>query len=152
MLKFNRLLLPLLAAAVLSACSTISNLTTPAANPLVQVAVDVAVAQVIGPPGPSAHATALKISAIAQKALAIDNGSSVAVAALEAGVNAQIARLSLTPADALAAQVLVQTVEQLIAAKLAGGTTATPTGTVTPQTQVAIATVLNDVIQACAVY
>jgi hypothetical protein len=138
-------------AALICGCSTLSNLTTPAANPLIQVAVDVAVAQVVGT-GASAHAQAQKISSIAQQALALDNGSSVAITAIESAVNAQIAKLNLPPADALAANVLVQTVETLITQKLGGGSTTTTAGTVTSTTNVAIALVLNDVIQACAIY
>lgn len=144
-------LLPLYAVLTLAACSTLSNLTTPAANPLVQVAVDVAVAQVVGT-GAAAHAKAVKISSIASQALALDTGSSVAITAIEASVTAQIAKLNLPPADALAANVLVQTVEALITQKLSSGSTTTSAGTVTSTTNVAIALVLNDVIQACAIY
>jgi hypothetical protein len=118
----------------------------------VQVAVDVAVAQVVGTPGPAAHAKAQQIAAIANAALGVDEGSSVAITAIEAAVTAQVAKLSLPPADQMAAQILIQTVEGIIGQKLSTGSTSTAAGTVTAQSKVAIAQVLNDVIQATAVY
>jgi predicted small lipoprotein YifL len=144
-------LIAIAALALLAGCTSLGNLTTPSGNVLVQVAVDVAVGQVVGT-GPTAKAKAAQISAIAQQALSIDQGSSVTLAALEGAVNAQIAKLNLPPADALAAQVLVQTVESIITQKLTGGATTTPAGTVTPTSSVAIALVLQDVITACSVY
>ncbi len=141
-----------IATALICACTTLGNLATPAANPLIQVAVDVAVAQVIGTPGPAAHAKALQIASIAKTALAVDQGSSVAIGAIQAAVNAEIVKLNLPPADLLAAQVLVQTIDAIIQQKLSTGSTTTPAGTVTPATTVAIAQILNDVIAATAVY
>lgn len=143
----------LLAAGILGGCTTLGNFATPAANPLVQVAADVAVAQAVGT-GADAHARAQKIASIANAALAIDTGNSTTLVAVESAVTAQIAKLSLPPADALAAQVLVQTLGGIVTQQLTagGGAVTTPAGTAKTSTTVAIALVLNDVIAATAVY
>jgi hypothetical protein len=150
--RFPLILLALLIPLLIGACTTLGNLATPAANPLIQVAVDVAVAQVVGAPGPAAHAKAQQIASIASTALAVDQGSSVAIGAIQAAVNAQIVKLNLPPADLLAAQVLVQTIDAIIQQKLVGGSATGPAGTVTAASTVAIAQILQDVIAATAVY
>jgi hypothetical protein len=138
-----RLLLASLFAS-LCGCSFLGNLVTPTVVPWLQIAVDVAVAQVVQ----NNKAKAIQVKAIAQQVLAADSGTNVALAEIETLVNAKIAALKLPPADLAAAQLLAATLEAVVQAKL---TSATGAG-VTAATQVAVATLCNDVILATSAY
>ena len=153
-MKMKSLIVGALLGVVLSGCTALGNLTTPAASPLVQVAVDLAVGTAVSRSPMNAQLATQNIYNIAKEALTIDTGSSVAITAIEAAVNARIAQLNLPPPDLQAAQILSATITQLITAKLSsgGGTTTTSAGTVTSTTQVAVATVLQDVMFACQTY
>ena len=139
----------MVSAAGLTGCAEISKLSTPAAQPFVQVAVDLAVARAVGTDPTTQQAQALKIKTIAQEVLAIDTGSSVPLSALEATVTAKIATLHLQPADAQAAQILVVTLGALVQQQIGSATTG---GAVTPDTKVAVAQICNFVITATSVY
>ena len=151
-MKLHRLI-PAFALALLAGCASLGNLVSPASTTLVTVAADVAVAAAVGNVPGLQRAKAQTIVTIARQALALDTGSTVPLAQLEAGVNAQIAALHLPAGDQAAATILVATIEQVINQKLTagGGTATTPTGTVTSSTKVAIAQVLNAVINICVV-
>jgi hypothetical protein len=133
------------AAFALTACAGLSNLLAPSALPLEQAAVGAAVYTAETANGASAAdqvARAAKINAIAKQVLAIDTGTNSALADIELIVNAKVAQLNLPPADLLVAQLLTASLGQAIQSQLA----ITTKGAVSPQTQVAIAQVLNWVI------
>jgi hypothetical protein len=132
----------------LSGCAVLSKLTTPAAAPFVQVAVDAAVAGAVGTNPAIAKTKAVKIKAIAQQALAADSGTTATLAAVEGVVNAQILKLNLPPADVAAAQLLTATLTVVIQNQLSSPSASG----VTASTQVAIAQVLQDVILATSAY
>jgi hypothetical protein len=132
----------------LSGCAFVSKLSTPAAAPFVQVAVDAAVAGAVGTNPAIAKVKAARIKAIAQQALAADSGTTATLAAVEGVVNAQLVKLNLPPADLAAAQLLTATLTAVIQQQLSSPSA----GAVTAQTQVAIAQVLQDVILATSAY
>jgi hypothetical protein len=136
------------ALALLSGCSFISKLTTPAAAPFVQVAVDAAVAVAVGTNQAVAKVKASQIKAIATQALAADTGTTATLSAIESVVNAQILKLNLPAGDVAAAQLLTATLTAVIQSELSSP----KASAVTAQTQVAIAQVLNDVILATSAY
>jgi hypothetical protein len=144
------LLLPLLCLPLfsLSGCATLAKIVTPAAQPFLQVAVDVAVATAVGNDASVQKVRAARIKAIAVEVLTLDTGTQVALSAIEAAVNAKIATLNLPPIDLAAAQLLTSTLTAVIQAKL----DATPAGAVTATTQVAISDICNDVISAVSAY
>lgn len=134
------ILLVILVAGLLSlsACENLSALVAPAAQPLEQAAVAAAVeATVKGDP-----VKAARVVAIAREVLVLDSGTSAALADIEIIVNAKVAALSLPPADQLLAAVLVAALGQAVQQQLA----ITTKGAVSPQTQIAIASVCKWVI------
>jgi hypothetical protein len=143
MLKISSAIVMTLVCLTMMACSTLSKLTTPAAQPFVQAAVDVAVATAIQKGIPAAQ-----IKSIAQQVLAADSGTTVALGAVQALVLQKIAALKLPPADAVAAQLLVATLNGIIQVQLSGATAQK----ITAETQVAIADLFNDVIVATSAY
>jgi hypothetical protein len=129
----------------LSACAGLSNLLAPSALPLEQAAIGAAVFTA----ETASHATpveqiarASQINKIAKAILAVDQSSNMALADVEIIVNAKVQALNLPPADLLVAELLTNALGQAVQAQLA----VTTKGAVSPQTQVAIATVLGWII------
>ncbi len=106
----------------------------------VQAAVDVAVATAVQKGIPASQ-----IKKIAQLALAADSGTTATVAAIEQTVSLAISKLNLPPGDLAAANILTAALGAIIQTQLANNTQ-------TATAQVAIATVLNDVIIATSAY
>jgi len=138
----------LVALAMLSGCTTLGKVITPAAQPFLQVAVDVAVSQAVGTNPATQKANALKIKNIATQVLAVDTSTQTALSAVEQVVNAKIALLNLPPADLAAAQLLTATLEAVIQTQLQ----TTTAGAVTATTQVAVADIAQDVITAASAF
>lgn len=135
-------LLVLLLTLPLGACATIQGFfASPQANPVIEVAVDVAVAT-----AEAKGVQAAEINAIAKLALAANSSTGATLATVAAAVNAQIAKLNLPPLDYAAAQILEVAISQAIQARLtnADGTPNTDLAAVRAD----VATVLNTVIQA----
>lgn len=134
-----------LALVALTACAGLSNLLAPSAMPLEQAAVGAAVFTA----ETANHATvveqtarAVTINKIAKEVLAVDTNSSMALADVEIIVNAKIATLNLPAADMLVAALLTNALGQAVQAQLA----VTTKGAISPQTQVAVATVCGWII------
>lgn len=135
-------------AVLLSGCSTLGHILTPANEPIVNASIDVAVAVAVG----NDYRTQASRAAVIQKAatdlLATDTGGIASVLDVEKLVNVEAAKLKLPPAENLTVQVLTaaftaainQQIQQQVDAK------------VTPDTKVAIAAVLNQVILATKAY
>lgn len=141
------LILPslLLLAASLSGCGSLSALIAPSAQPLEQAAVGAAVftAETANhADAATVKSRAATINKIAKDVLSLDTGTSMALADVEVIVNSKVAQLNLPPADVLVAQLLTATLGQALQAQLA----ITTKGTVSPQTQVAIATVCGWIV------
>jgi len=132
-----------------SGCSFISKLATPGAQPYVQAAVDIAVAQAVGTDPTVWKEKAGQIKTIATEVLAVDQGSVVPLTQLEAFVNTKIQALKLPPGDVAAAQVLMAALSTAVQLEIQNLNTK---GNVTDQTQAAVAQILNDVITATAAY
>ena len=143
-----KLLIATLAALSLCGCATLSKITTPTAQPFVQAAVAVAVATAVGTNVASQKAKALQIKGIAQQLLAVDEGATVPLTQLESLVNAKILAMKLPQGDVLAAELLTAALTAAVQAEITGATN----GAVSPTTQAAVATILNDVITATAAY
>lgn len=121
-------------AVSMGACSLLTKLTSPAAAPVVDAAVLVAVAT-----AEAKGVTAAQINSVAKQALAADTGVTGTLAAVSTLVNVQIAKLSLPAADMAAIQIVEVALEAEITAKIgANANLATA--------QAAVAEVLNDVI------
>ena len=110
--------LPLILAVLvvvgsLSACATLGKLTTPAAQPYVTAAVDIAVAA-----AESKGVTATQINAICKTALAADSGTAATLATVAVVVNAQLAKLNLPAGDLVAAQILEDALSVAIQAQV----------------------------------
>ena len=144
-MKILRTLTLIVGMVLLPACTTLGNLVSPTGSALVSVAVDLAVGAAV-----AKGVSPTLIATTAQELLALDSGSSVAITAIDAALQAKLASLHLPPADLLAVNVLSTSIVAIINSKItaAGGAVKTATGTVTATTQVAIALVLNDVIAA----
>jgi hypothetical protein len=143
----------LIAMLCLNGCASLGNMITPTTVLVSQIAIDAAVGAVAGPDTIVGKAKAASIKTVASQLLAIDQGSNVAIAALQAALTAKIAALALSPADALAANSLVIAIDQMVQnmiAKPASSTSTTPA--VAPTAQVAVAQILQEVINACAAY
>ncbi len=134
--------LALAAIIALTGCAAAGKLITPTAVMVTQGVADVAVATAVSKGIPAA-----KIKLIAQQLLALDNSNS-ALSAIEAALNAQIVALHLPPGDVAAMQILTSSLTAAVNAKLGSGTA----GSVNSNTQVAIADVLNAVLQATSFY
>ncbi len=133
------------AIGALTACASLSSLLSPAAAPLEQAAIGAAVfASVSADKASSAVQAqrAAKINQIAKEVLALDTNTSMALVDVEVIVNSKIAALNLPAQDLLLAQILTASLGQAIQAQLA----LTSKGAVSPQTQVAIATVCGWII------
>ena len=144
-------------ALSMSGCAQLTALekkiTSPNGQVVSQITVDLAVGAVVGS-GSDAKSKAANIKAVAQKVLAADQGTTVALSALVAVANSQIATLKLSPAEQAGATLLVSTLSALAANALAppaaGGTNAASTAVA--DVQVVVAQLLNDVITACGGY
>ena len=133
------------AALSVTGCAALSTLSAPQYLPLEQAAVAAAVytAETANHADAATQtARAAKINAIAKQILAVDQGTSAALADIELIANAKVAALNLPPADLLVAQLLVASLGQAIQAQLA----VTTQGAISPQTQVAIADVCKWII------
>jgi hypothetical protein len=119
-----------------SACATLMNPTTPAAQSYVIAAVDVAVAA-----AESKGIPATQINAICKTALAADSGTAATLATVATVVNAQLAKLSLPAGDLVAAQIL----EDALSVAIQSQVGANPN---VATAQAAIADVLNAAIAA----
>jgi hypothetical protein len=131
------------ALAMFAGCATVEKIVTPAAQPFIQAAVDVAVATAVQKGVP-----ALEIKSIAAQVLAVDTGTQVALTAVETIINAKLVSLNLAPADLAAAEILTATLEGVLQLQLSG----TAATAVTAQTQVAVADLMNDIIVATSAY
>lgn len=130
------------AGSQLTACASLGKAITPASQIVIDGAADVAVATAVQKGIPAAQ-----IKAVATQLLALDNGSA-ALAAIESAVNTIVAKQHLPPGDVAAVQLLTQSLTAAVNLKLSAPAAAGVTGS----TQVAIADVLNAVIQACSFY
>lgn len=129
----------LVAALVVSAlagCSLLAKLGTPAAQPYVTAAVDVAVATAEAKGIPAAQ-----INSICKTALAADSGTAATLATVSAVVNAQLAKLKLPAGDLAAAQILEDALSVAIQAQVGANPNVATA-------QAAIADVLNAAIAA----
>ena len=132
-------------ALSMGACSSLATLVQPSAMPLEQAAVGAAVfaAESADKATPAVQAQrAARINAIAKQILALDSQSSMALTDVELIVNAKIAALGLPAQDALLASILTASLGQAIQAQLA----VTSKGAISPTTQIAIADICNWVI------
>jgi hypothetical protein len=139
------LILAAIAVSSLSACAGLSSLLAPSAMPLEQAAVGAAVFTAETANHASAAdqvARAATINKIAKAILAVDQSSSMALADVQIIINAKVQALNLPAADLLVAQLLTAALGQAVQAQLA----VTTKGAVSPQTQVAIATVCGWII------
>jgi hypothetical protein len=138
------LVVPLvIALSLFAGCTALQKLTTPAAQPFIQAAVDVAVATAVAKGVPAAQ-----IKSIAQAVLAADTGTAVALSSIQSIVSAKIATLKLPPADAAAASLLIATLDGIVQVQLSS-----PSATkITAATQVAVSELFNDVVVATSAY
>lgn len=124
----------------LSGCATVSKIdaaiTSPAAQPYITAAVDVAVAT-----AETKGVSAAQINSIAKVALAADQGVGATLATISGVVNTQLAKLKLSPGDQAAAAILELALDAAIDAKIGKNPTIA-------QSQAAAADVLNAVIAA----
>jgi uncharacterized protein YceK len=97
----------------MSGCSILSQLTTPAAQPYVTAAVDIAVAT-----AEQKGISATQINGIAKTALTADAGTSATLATVSIVVNAQLAKLNLPAGDLVAAQILEDALNVAIQAEV----------------------------------
>ena len=130
------------AIVVMSGCTTLGKVFTPPYTPIVQAAVDVAVATAV-----QKGVSAIGIKQVALQLQAINNNSTTALATVEAALNVKIASLHLPPADEAGVAILTQTLEQLLNQKIAASG-----GAINGTTQVDIAEILTDVINATSFY
>jgi hypothetical protein len=127
----------LLALSMLSGCASLSaKVTAPSSQPYVTDAANTAVLI-----AESQGITAAQINAVAQKALAADSGTTATLATVSSVINAQLAKLSLSPIEALAVSALESGLTAGINQQLQSNTSVA-------QVQAAIADVLNAVIKA----
>ena len=127
-----------------TALGKLQNAVTPASGMLVQAAVDVAVATAIGNNPLTQKAKALAIKAIAAKVAADASNPAVALTALEATLNASVAKLAPNPGDLAAFMILTQTLQGLLNQKIGS--------TVNQSTSVAIVGLAKAVLQATSFY
>lgn len=135
--KLNSMLLSALCLVlcVLNGCSTTPNANQQAG---ITVLVDVAVATAV-----QNGARADQILSIAKQLKALDAGAVADLPAITAALGPLIAKAALPPAEALAANVLIAALSQVIQQNL--GNTSLPTSA-------AIQLVLDDIISAASVY
>lgn len=155
----------LMIAASIGGCASgaLGKLMTPNTVLIAQLAFDVSVGAVCGPDTAVGKAKAASLKLVATELLAIDQGSMVPLAALETSLQAKLATLNLPPADLMAAQMLMivinQTISNLVqtsaapaAAAASSGTAPSTTPATTMTAQVAVATVLQQIINAASAY
>jgi len=143
----------MLLGATLCGCTSLGKFITPTTVEIAQIAIDTAVGAVLGPDTVAAKATAVAIKSIATQLLAADTGSSVAIGALATELTTEIdTKLKLTPTEQLAANALVQIVATLVPNILAQTSSTATTPASAPSAKVAIATVLQQIINATAAY
>jgi hypothetical protein len=144
-MKILKLVIVVGVLAALTACAGLSNLLAPSALPLEQAAVGAAVftAETANHASPVEQvARAVAINKIAKQILAVDQNSSMALTDVELIVNAKVQALNLPAPDMLVAALLTASLGQAVQAQLA----VTTKGAISPQTQVAVATVCNWII------
>jgi hypothetical protein len=124
----------------LGGCTFLQKLTTPAAQPYITAAVDVAVTT-----AEQKGVTAAKINQLAKAALVAASSSSATLATVSAAVNAEFTKLKLPAGDIAAAQILEDALTVAIQAQIAGSAKA---GTAIATFQAAATDVLNAVIAA----
>lgn len=132
-------------AYLMTGCAGLATLVSPAAMPMEQAAVGAAVytAETANHVSPAEQvARAVKINQIAKEILAVDQSASMALADVEIIVNAKIQALNLPPPDMLVASLLTAALGQALQAQLA----VTTKGAISPQTQIAVATVCSWII------
>jgi hypothetical protein len=123
-----------------SGCATVAKvdaaITSPAAQPYIEAAVDAAVAtaEVKG-------VTALQINNAAKAALAADKGVAVSLATISGSVNTQLAKLKLPQKDQAAVAILEVAIDAAIDAKIGANPTIA-------KSQAAVADVLQALITA----
>lgn len=147
MRSLSKILLPLCAilALSLSGCASLSGALAPSAVPLEQAAVAAAVYHTVSAGGADAdtqRARAARINRIAKEVLAIDTGTDTSFVNLQTIVQVKIQGLNLDPADAILANLLVQTLGETVKAQL----NVSAVDAINPQTRVAIAAVCKWVI------
>jgi hypothetical protein len=125
-----------LAGSGLSGCSVFSKLTTPAAQPYITAAVDVAVAT-----AESKGVPAAQINSICKTALAADAGTAATLATVASVVNVELAKLNLPAGDLAAARILEDALSIAIQAQVGANPNVATA-------QAAIANVLNTAIAA----
>lgn len=144
-MKTLKLALLAVTLATLTACAGLSSLLSPSALPLEQAAVGAAVftAETANHASPADQvARAVQINKIAKAILAVDTNTNMALADVEVIVNAKVQALNLPLPDLLVAELLTNALGQAVQAQLA----VTTKGAVSPQTQIAVATVCNWII------
>lgn len=136
----NALIPLVLILPLLHGCATLTKIEnaigSPAAQPYLIAAADVAVAT-----AEAKGVSAAQITGIAQKALAADSGTAASLATIAAVANAQIAKLGLPAGDVAAAQILEAALTVAIQAQIGNNASIA-------QAQSAIAVVLNAIIAA----
>lgn len=135
--KVAVLLLLAMPLGMLSGCATVGAwFSSPQAGPVIQAAVDVAVAT-----AEQKGVQAAQINSIAKQALKADSGASATLATVAALANAQIAKLNLPPQDIAAANILEVALGAAIQAKIGNNPNLA-------LAQAALAQVLQDAIAA----
>lgn len=138
----------MLSSMLMTGCASLGKLFTPTSAPIIQAAVDVAVATAVGSDAATSKVKALAIKMIAQQVVTIAQNPTSTVAALEAVLNAKVQQLAPNPADAAAFMILTSTLESMLQQKIQSS----PTGPINAQTVVAIVDVANMVITATSFY
>ncbi len=150
------LLVGLASLMLVSGCASgaLGKLVTPNSVLIAQIGFDVAVGAYCGPDTVMGKAKALAIKTVAQEMLAIDTGSSVPLAALQAALQAKLAAINLNnPGEQQAANEMILIVNQTVGNLVTKPPTSTATTpTVAPTATVAIATVLQQIVNATAAY
>lgn len=150
-----------LSVLMLGGCASgaLGKLVTPNTVIISQLTFDVAVGAVCGSDTVVGRSKAASIKLVASQLLAVDQGSMVPLSALESTLQAKLATMKLPPADLMAVQELVTVVNQTISnltqqpATPTSSSTAPSTVPPTQMTaQVAVSTVLQQIINAASAY
>lgn len=147
----------------LSSCSTLKGagaaavnaINNPASAPLVAAGVELAVGtqiQLIAKTPAAEAALASQYEQIATALEAIDTGNATTLGQLDQALIARLNASSLNPADKLAAQQLVGAITAAILQAVNAPTAPAGQAPLTPQQQVAIKSVLDDVILAASAF
>jgi hypothetical protein len=138
----------MLSSMLVTGCASLGKLLTPTSAPIIQAAVDVAVATAVGNNPADQKVKALAIKMIAQQVVTIAQNPTTTIAALEAVLNAKVQQLAPNPADAAAFMILTSTLESMLQQKIQ----ASPAGPINAQTVVVIVDVANMVLTATSFY